>query len=110
MFDANSERTGKTYRFIGPTKLYITINKDLAGNIREVFLNAASSGSTIRSLCEALGKAVSIALQNEKRLLPRIIRSFQDDLSESQWHCSELSRPAKSIPDALSLVLAQGQG
>jgi hypothetical protein len=104
-FNNESERAGKTYRFIGPTKLYITINRDSENVIREVFINAASSGSTTRSLCEALGRAISIALQNRKELVHSFVKKFNGDLSESQWHNREVERSATSIPDAVSLVL-----
>lgn len=105
MFNTQSERSGKTYKFIGPTKLYITINRDNDGVIREVFVNAASSGSTIRSLCEALGKSISISLQNRKEFIHNYIKKFGGDLSESSWHNSQFSEPARSIPDAISMVL-----
>ena len=105
MYNSEPERSGKTYKFIGPNRLYITINKDSAGVIREVFINCASSGSSVRSLCEALGKLLSIALQHNKELLNRIIKSFENDLSESFWHNKQFSGPAKSIPDAISKVL-----
>lgn len=105
MFATEPERVGKTYKFIGPSKLYVTVNRDTQNVIREVFINCASSGSTTRSLCEALGKLLSILLQNDKASLSRIIKSFSGDLSESFWHNKELPEPAKSIPDAIASVL-----
>lgn len=110
MFNTQSERTGNTYKFIGPTKLYITINKDLDGVIREVFVNAASSGSTTRSLCEALGKSISISLQHRKEFIHSYIKKFSGDLSESSWHNKHFSEPATSIPDAISKVLNRELG
>lgn len=104
-FNTQTERSGKTYKFTGPTKLYITVNRDFDGVIREVFVNAASSGSTVRSLCEALGKLISLTLQHRKELINTLVKKFSGDLSESQWRNTQFPEPAKSIPDAISMVL-----
>jgi hypothetical protein len=104
-FNTQAERIGKTYKFVGPSKLYITVNRDAENVIREIFVNCASSGSTLRSLCESLGKLLSIMFQNNPVMVGRVINSFKNDLSESFWHNKSLSEPAKSIPDAISKVL-----
>ena len=106
-FNPTADREGRTYKFVGPMKLYITINHDENNQPREMFIALSSSGSTLRSVCDALAKAVSIALQNDKTILPRLIKAFSGDLSEAFWHNREFKEPAKSVADAVGMVLAR---
>ena len=109
-FSAQPERPGRTYKFTGPTKCYITVNKDADGCPREMFIALAASGSTMRSVCDALAKAISIALQADKTMLPRLIKAFSGDMSESFWHNKEFKEPAKSVADAVGMVLEKEGG
>jgi len=104
-FSPQADRQGRTYRFVGPMKLYITVNHDEDGHPREMFISLSSSGSTLRSVCDALAKAVSIALQSDKTILPRLVKAFSGDLSESFWHNKEFKGSAKSVADAVGMVL-----
>lgn len=106
-FNRAADREGRTYKFVGPMKLYITVNHDEDRYPREIFVSLSSSGSTLRSVCDALAKAVSIALQDDKTLLPRLIKAFSGDLSEAFWHNREFKEPAKSVADAVGMVLAK---
>lgn len=106
-FNSEADREGRTYKWVGPSKLYITVNHDEAGYPREVFISLSSSGSTMRGTVDALAKSVSIALQSDKNILPRLVKAFSGDISETFWHNREFKEPAKSIADALGMVLAR---
>lgn len=104
-FNQAADRQGRTYKFVGSMKLYITVNHDEDGHPRELFISLSSSGSTMRGVCDALAKAVSIALQNDNTILPRLVKAFSGDLSETFWHNREFAEPAKSVADAVGMVL-----
>ena len=104
-FNPQADREGRTYKFIGPMKLYVTVNHDESGHPREMFITISSSGSTMRGLCDAFAKAVSIALQSDRTILPRLVKAFSGDVSETFWHNKEFKEPAKSVADAVGMVL-----
>lgn len=102
-------RAGTTYRFRGASTIFITINQDDSGLDREVFVVATSSGSTTHALCDALGRVISIALQENPLLQKRIVKSLSGISSESVFSSTGFEQ-ARSIPDAVALVLGRKHG
>ncbi len=98
------ERLGSTFKFKGPSPLYITANQGEEGHLREVFLNTTKSGSTIHGMSEALGRVISVTLQHDYRLIGKIARTLEDISSDSAWISGKLGR-VYSIPAALAKVL-----
>ncbi len=45
-------------------KMYLTINKDKTGNVKEIFIDMGRSGELEKSFTEALGRIISIYLQS----------------------------------------------
>ena len=81
--------------------LYITINT-LDGKPVEIFTNIGKSGGDISALSEAIGRLISIALQNGVE-----VRSIVDTLisitgAQPIW---DKGRLIKSVPDAIAQVL-----
>lgn len=103
-FSDLSERHGSTFKFSGPSSLYVTANRGSQNHVREIFLNTTKSGSTIHGMCEALGRVISVALQHDYRLVGPISRTLQDISSDGVWHNINLGR-IFSIPAALAKVL-----
>lgn len=57
--------TGSTSRLnTSMGTLYLTLNRDDAGNVREVFVNVGKAGSDVMAMGEAIGRLVSLALQS----------------------------------------------
>ncbi|MCF6291611.1 MAG: hypothetical protein L3J03_11535 [Desulfobacterales bacterium] len=98
------ERSGHTFKFTGPSSLYVTANRGSQGHVREIFLNTTKSGSTIHGMCEALGRVISVALQHDYRLMGKIARTLADISSDAVWQNLRLGR-VFSIPAALAKVL-----
>ena len=99
-------RNGKTTKFNGTRKIYITTNEDDDGHIREVFVNFCASGTTTRGLCEALGRVISVALQHDHRLKEKISKTLEGIQSEIFFR-NNVFGLASSIPDAISKVLKE---
>jgi len=115
-------KEGKKPRFVRPQMMkaevfkyqteagnvYITISKDDEGKPREVFINIGKSGSTTASLGEALGRVLSISLQQDvppHELIQqlRLIRS-------GSWVRQKDGTIIFSIPDAVGRALARACG
>ncbi|OGQ99578.1 MAG: hypothetical protein A2521_16935 [Deltaproteobacteria bacterium RIFOXYD12_FULL_57_12] len=103
-FSDLAERAGSTYKFSGPSSLYVTANRGSLGHVREIFLNTTKSGSTLHGMCEALGRVISVALQHDYRLVGKIARTLEDISSDAVWQNLKLGR-VYSIPAALAKVL-----
>ena len=56
--------------------MYLTVNRDTDGKIKEVFIDMGRSGETEKSFTEALGRIISIYLQSGGDIL-RIIRTLK---------------------------------
>jgi ribonucleoside-diphosphate reductase alpha chain len=55
---------GKTVKMVLPQgSLYVTVNFDEEGNVKEVFANMGRGGSQEKSYCEAIGRLISRYLQ-----------------------------------------------
>ncbi len=55
---------GKTVKMVLPQgSLYVTVNFDEGGNVKEVFANMGRGGSQEKSYCEAIGRLISRYLQ-----------------------------------------------
>jgi len=103
-FSDLDERPGSTFKFRGPSPLYVTANRGPGGHVREVFLNTTKSGSTLHGMSEALGRVISVALQHDYRLVHKLARTLEDISSDGVWHNRKLGR-VYSIPAALARVL-----
>ncbi len=57
-------------------KMYLTVNKDETGKIKEVFIDMGRSGETEKSFTEALGRLISIYLQSGGNVT-RVIRTLK---------------------------------
>ncbi len=57
-------------------KMYLTVNKDEIGKIKEVFIDMGRSGETEKSFTEALGRLISIYLQSGGDV-NRVIRTLK---------------------------------
>lgn len=108
-FNTLPKREGTTYSFSGPTMLHLIVNEDESGLIRELFVTATASGSTTHTLCDALGRVISIALQHNPDLIKKISLTLRDISSETVWTNGKLGQ-AKSIPDAIALALGEMHG
>ena len=104
IFKEQDKRDGKTIRFRGIRNVYITINQDDQENKRELFISCTASGTTVRGLCEALGRVISIAIQHDSRLVQKIAKTLSGILSEQSFINDKYGK-AESIPDAISKVL-----
>ena len=104
IFKNKDIREGKTIKFKGLQNIYITINKDEDQNIREVFINVCTSGTTLRGLCEALGRVISVAIQHDHRLISKIVKTLEGTISEVCFRNGKYGK-VESIPDAIAKVL-----
>jgi hypothetical protein len=95
-----------TYQFRGSagTNMYITIGTDEFGVVCSMFINVASSGSTVHNVCNALARVISIAIQNDKATLLQIVQTMENVKSEVVWINDKLGK-ADSIPAVIALVL-----
>ena len=95
-----------TYKFSGSAgpSMMITVTVDEFNVVSGMFINVASSGSTVHNVCNALARVVSIAIQNDKATLLQIVQTMEMVKSEVVWISTKLGK-ADSIPAAISLVL-----
>ncbi len=100
---------GRTYRFTyNNSGLFITVNKDERGAVREVFIERGKSGDEEKAAYEGLGRTISIALQSavDIKELIKTLRGIQT--RNVSWHkTKDGSIPIRSVPDALAHALAQ---
>ena len=57
-------------------KMYLTVNKDATGKIKEIFIDMGRSGETEKSFTEAIGRLISIYLQSGGDI-NRVIRTLK---------------------------------
>lgn len=95
-----------THRFRGSAgnTMYIVVSLDEFSVPNGMFIQVASSGSTVHNVCNALARVISIAIQNDKATALQIVQTMEDVKSEIVWINDNLGK-ADSIPAAISLVL-----
>lgn len=98
------DRKGTTYKFSGPSSLYITANFGDRGDVMEIFIVSTKPGSTVHAMCSALGRAVSVGLQFGEGVRERMIKTLSDISSDGVWMNAVLGR-VYSIPAAVARVL-----
>ena len=95
-----------TYRWksdIG-TKMYIIVGVDEFGVICSMFISMGSSGTQMHNISNALGRVISLCIQNDKATLMEIVQTLEDFSSEQVWMSDTLGR-AKSVPAVIALIL-----
>jgi len=104
---------GKTVRVVSELgRLYITVNTDGDGRVREVFIHLGKAGTHISSLVEALGRVISVALQYgvPVDVIIEQLRGIKSGMGLRQ----EGGGVVFSVPDGvgygLELVLGRGSG
>lgn len=95
-----------THKFRGSAggSMYIVVSVDEFCVPNGIFIQVASSGSTVHNLANAMARVISIAIQNDKATALQIVQTLEDVKSEVVWISDELGK-ADSIPEAVSLVL-----
>ncbi len=86
----------------GRGSLYVTVNVDKTGRPIEIFTNIGKSGGDTAALSEAIGRLISIALQNGVPLEKIVMTLLNITGSQSVW---DNGRLIKSVPDAIAKVL-----
>lgn len=97
------KRRGVTYKFNGPTSLYVTANK-IDGKLHEVFVICSKPGKELKSLTDGLGRVISVGLQSGTPP-SRFARTLEGLEGEIVFNNSAFERPSKSICDAISKVI-----
>ena len=103
-------RVGMTHEIMtGHGKVYFTVNLDKAGRPCEVFTNGAKNGSVNAANLEAMGRLISIALQEGTPIekLAKTIENINDGTCVWDRLDEGDDKPAciTSIPDAMGKVL-----
>jgi ribonucleoside-diphosphate reductase alpha chain len=94
----------------GNGKMYVTVSTQ-NGRPVEIFLSIGKSGQVLNTFCEALGRTVSIALQNGVPLeaVTKTLEGINSD--RPNWHRFEDTdkKPTQilSIPDAIAKLLVR---
>jgi len=101
---------GETVKFRLPQgSLYVTVNKDEGGQIKEVFINIGKSGGDEKADAEAIGRLISIYLQNGGNI-DNVIEQLEGIKgSETFW---DQGIALHSIPDAIAkalMIIYKGQ-
>jgi ribonucleoside-diphosphate reductase alpha chain len=101
---------GETVKFRLPQgSLYVTVNKDENSQIKEVFINIGKSGGDEKADAEAIGRLISIYLQNNGNIDTVIEQLEGIKGSETFW---DQGIALYSIPDAVSkalMIIYKGQ-
>ena len=97
------KRFGVTYKFEGPTSLYITANK-INGKLKELFVICSKPGKELKSLTDGLGRAISVGLQSGTPPR-RFARTLEHLEGEAVFTNPAFEKPSKSICDAVSKVI-----
>jgi hypothetical protein len=85
-------------------KMHVTVGIDEFGVVCNMFINVGSSGTQMHNICNALGRVISLCIQNDKATLIQIVETLEDFRSECVWMSDSLGR-AKSIPSVIALIL-----
>lgn len=96
--------SGETLKFRLPQgALYVTINKDSDGTIKEVFINIGKSGGNEKADAEAIGRLISIYLQNGGNI-EDVIKQLEGIKGEETFWDQGIA--LHSIPDAVAKALS----
>jgi ribonucleoside-diphosphate reductase alpha chain len=98
---------GSTYKI--PTgfgeSLYVTVNEDANGDVREVFANISRVGSDLAADAEGHGILASTFLQSVSRPDPQVLVRRLAGIAGSSLPAPQQELAAKSIPDGIALAL-----
>ncbi|MCS6955523.1 MAG: ribonucleotide-diphosphate reductase subunit alpha, partial [Candidatus Calescibacterium sp.] len=95
---------GETVKMkMGDDVLYVTINKDEENKIREVFVNMGKSGGRDKAVTEALGRIISIYLQEGGDIMEVVKQLREIKADEIYW---DNKIPIHSIPDAIAKAIS----
>jgi ribonucleoside-diphosphate reductase alpha chain len=98
---------GSTYKI--PTgfgeSLYVTINEDQNGNVREVFANISRVGSDLAADAEGHGILASTFLQSVPKPDPQVLVRRLAGIAGSSLPSPAQELAARSIPDGIALAL-----
>ena len=101
------EMGGKTYKVAtGHGSMYITVNKDDWGNVKEVFGNIGKSGGCFNAALESTSRLISLFLQNGMKK-NEIIKQLRGITCCPCWHEKRL---IQSPYDAIAMVLENEDG
>lgn len=96
--------SGETLKFRLPQgSLYVTVNRDSDGVIKEVFINIGKSGGNEKADAEAIGRLISIYLQNGGNV-EDVIRQLEGIKGEETFWDQGIA--LHSIPDAIAKALS----
>lgn len=98
------KRKGLTFKFSGPSSLYITVNFGDREDLMEVFIFTTKPGSEMNAMCSALGRVISVALQYDTQITARLTRTLEGMSSEGVWTNGLIGR-VFSIPAAVAGVI-----
>ena len=105
--ERNPIRFASTYEFKGPQTLFVKVTHDDEGYPHEIFLRIGKSGNVLDGLAQALGIACSIGIQYDPALARKYAKSLRNiDTGERYWS-PIFNGPARSIPDAIAMVLGR---
>ena len=98
---------GRTFKFTyNNSGLFITINWDEKKILREVFIERGKSGDEEKAAYEALGRAISLALQSGVRGSALVDTLKEIKTRNPTWQTMNgKSITITSVPDAVSKVL-----
>jgi hypothetical protein len=112
--DTPGSRKSVTYRFKSSAgvSLYITLTFDEFYVIEGMIINQGASGTSMHNVCNALGRVISLGIQEIRKSRPERLYDFimkqaanlEGFSSEVLWLSDDLGN-AQSIPDVLSLIL-----
>jgi ribonucleoside-diphosphate reductase alpha chain len=105
-------RTGTTHEInTGHGKIYITVNRDDAGRVFEIFTNGGKNGSVNAANLEAIARVISIALQEGVHIdsLARTLININDGTAMWDRLSDSDERPVQitSVPDAIGKLLTR---
>ncbi|MCX8028516.1 MAG: adenosylcobalamin-dependent ribonucleoside-diphosphate reductase [Brevinematales bacterium] len=96
--------TGETIKFRLPQgALYVTVNRDSDGVIKEVFINIGKSGGNEKADAEAIGRLISIYLQDGGSI-DTVIKQLEGIKGDETFWDQGVA--LHSIPDAVAKALA----
>ncbi|MEN2997996.1 MAG: ribonucleotide reductase N-terminal alpha domain-containing protein [Brevinematia bacterium] len=96
--------SGETLKFKLPQgTLYVTVNKDSDGTIKEVFINIGKSGGNEKADAEAIGRLISIYLQSGGNV-EDVIKQLEGIKGEETFWDQGMA--LHSIPDAVAKALS----
>ena len=103
-----------TYQFRASsgTKMYVIVTVDEFNVVNGMFINVGESGTTIHNTVNAMGRIISLSIQEIRKTKPdrlidfilKIVGSLEGMSSDVVWMSDEFEN-ANSIPDVIGLIL-----